>query len=133
MTAVFADTSAFFALGCAADQVHHSAQKAWRGLRERDVELVTTSYVLLETSALLQRRLGLESVQSFREDVAPLVRVLWVDEELHEQGLDLLLSHGKRDLSLVDAVSFVVCREEGIDEVFAFDRHFADEGFSPVR
>lgn len=133
MTAVFADTSAFFALGSAADQAHLAARKAWRGLRERDVELVTTSYVLLETSALLQRRLGLDSVRFFREELAPLVRVHWVDEELHERGLDLLLSRGKRDVSLVDAVSFVVCREEGIDEVFAFDRHFADEGFSPVR
>jgi predicted nucleic acid-binding protein len=133
VTTVFADTSAFFALGCAEDQAHHAARKAWRGLRGRDVELVTTSYVLLETSALLQRRLGLESVRSFREDVAPLVRVLWVDEELHEQGLDLLLSRGKRDLSLVDAVSFVVCRAQGIEEAFAFDRHFTEEGFSPVR
>ena len=133
MKAVFADTSAFFALGCAADQVHSAARRAWRGLRERDAELVTTSYVLLETSALLQRRLGLESVRVFREELAPLVRVHWVDEELHERGLDLLLSRAKRDLSLVDAVSFVVCRDEGIDEVFAFDRHFTDEGFSPAR
>jgi predicted nucleic acid-binding protein len=133
VTSVFADTSAFFALGCTADQAHRSAQKAWRSLRERDVELVTTAYVLVETISLLQRRLGLESVRSFREDVAPLVRVFWVDEELHERGLKLLLERGRRELSLVDAVSFAVCREEGIDEVFAFDRHFMDEGFSPVR
>lgn len=133
MTSVFVDTSALFALGCAADQVHLAARKAWRGLRERNVELVATSYVLVETISLLHRRLSLDSVRSFREDVAPLVRVLWVDEELHERGLDLLLTRGRRELSLVDAVSFVVCREEGIDEVFAFDRHFTDEGFSLVR
>jgi predicted nucleic acid-binding protein len=35
-----------------------------------------------------------------------------------------------RHLSLVDAVSFVVMCERRLDEVFAFDRHFADEGFT---
>ncbi len=133
MRRVFADTSAFFALGSASDEAHQSARRVWGRIQERDVELVTTSYVLLETCALLQRRLGLASVRSYREDVVPLVSVRWIEEELHERGLELLLSRAKRDLSLVDAVSFVVCRDEGISEVFALDRHFADEGFTLVR
>ena len=32
-------------------------------------------------------------------------------------------------VSLVDAVSFVFIREQRIQEVLAFDRHFEDEGF----
>lgn len=133
MRRVFADTSAFFALGSVSDEAHGAAGRVWARLQERDLELVTTSYVLLETCALLQRRLGLTSVRSFREDIVPLVRVVWVGEELNERGLALLLSRGKEDFSLVDAVSITVCRDEGIREVFAFDRHFTEEGFSPVR
>jgi len=32
--------------------------------------------------------------------------------------------------SLTDCVSFVVMRERGIAEAFAFDRHFEQEGFA---
>jgi predicted nucleic acid-binding protein len=35
-------------------------------------------------------------------------------------------------LSLVDAVSFLLMREEGIDEAFAYDRHFEREGFAII-
>lgn len=35
-------------------------------------------------------------------------------------------------MSLVDAASFVVMRARSIERAFAFDSHFADEGFSVV-
>jgi predicted nucleic acid-binding protein len=64
--------------------------------------------------------------------MAPLIDVVWVDEALHEKGLDLLLERRKRTLSLVDTVSFIVMRERGIEEAFVFDPHFEQEGFSLV-
>jgi predicted nucleic acid-binding protein len=85
--------------------------------------------VVVETYALLGRRLGLEAVRGFRSDLAPLIEVVWVDETLHEAGLDLLLERRKRKLSLVDAVSFVTMRGRGIEEAFAYDPHFEQEGF----
>lgn len=93
--------------------------------------MLTTSYVLLETYALLGRRLGPQAVRSFREAFAPLVDVVWVDRLLHEKGLDTLAESSERDLSLVDTVSFQVIEEEGIerDRVFVFDRHFEDRRF----
>jgi hypothetical protein len=30
-------------------------------------------------------------------------------------------------------VSFAVCRRAGVDEVFAFDEHFAEHGFALLR
>lgn len=38
----------------------------------------------------------------------------------------------KRKLSLVDCVSFLTMRRRGIDEAFAYDPDFEDEGFEPV-
>ncbi len=84
------------------------------------------------TYALIGRRLGLEAVRSFRADFAPLIEVVWVDEALHNAGLDLLLDRRKRLLSLVDAVSFVTMRRGNIADAFAFDPHFEQEGFSIV-
>jgi predicted nucleic acid-binding protein len=98
-------------------------------LATRRAPLVYTSFVLVETYALLGRRLGLEAVRAFRGDLAPLIEVVWVDEALHEAGLDLLLERRKRKLSLVDTVSFLTMRGRGIEEAFAFDPHFEQEGF----
>ena len=132
MNAVFADTSALLALLSATDGNHSRAEHAFASLRARKAPLVTTSFVLVETYALIGRRLGLDAVRSFRADVAPLIEVVWVDEALHNAGLDLLLDRRKRLLSLVDAVSFVTMRQKDLTEAFAFDPHFEQDGFSIV-
>lgn len=132
MSAVFADTSGLLALLNASDEHHIRAERAFASLRIRRPSLVSTSYVLVETYALVGRRLGVEAVRSFRADFAPLLDVTWVDAGLHDAGLDLLLDRGKKRLSLVDAVSFVTMRRKDVTEAFAFDPHFEQEGFSLV-
>lgn len=132
MTGVFVDTSALFALLDAKDANHTRAARAFASLRARQAALASTSFVLVEAYALVGRRLGLDAVRSLREDVAPLLDVVWVDEALCNAGLDLLLDRRKRLLSLVDAVSFVTMRQADLGEAFAFDPHFAQEGFTLV-
>lgn len=132
MNAVFADTSGLFALLDRQDSNHDRAKASFTTLRTRQAPLVSTSFVLVETYALLGRRLGLDSIRSFRTDFAPLLEVVWVDDALHEAGLDLLIDRRRRLLSLVDAVSFVTMRRKNIADAFAFDPHFPQEGFSLV-
>ncbi len=131
MTEVFADTSAFLALLNAADSHHRRAATAIRKLRSRQVSLVTTSYVLVETCALIDNRLGTVEVRRFHNEFEPLLDVVWVTRTEHDAGMDLL-SRRKRRVSLVDAVSFFVARRRGIGEAFAYDRDFAEEGFDLV-
>ena len=130
MTRIFADTSGFLALFSAADENHARAARVFEQLRKGQAPLLTTSYVVLETYSLLGRRFGLEAVKMFRDGFAPLVEVIWVDDALHNSGLDLLLKTRKRSLSLTDSVSFVVMNQNGLSEAFAFDHHFEQEGFS---
>ncbi len=129
MNTVFADTSGLLALLNAKDENHTRAEHAFANLRARRASLVSTSFVLVETYALIGRRLGLDAVRSFRADFAALIDVVWVDEALHNAGLDLLLERSKWLLSLVDAVSFVTMRQGNLEEAFAFDPHFEQEGF----
>jgi len=129
---IFADTSGLLALLNADDENHARAERAFANLRARQASLVSTSFVLVETYALIGRRFGLGAVRSFRADFAPLIDVVWVDDALHNAGLDLLLDRGQRLLSLVDAVSFITMRQRNVDEAFAFDAHFEAEGFSLV-
>ncbi len=129
MSHVFVDTSAAYALLVRSDDRHGQARRVFARLMADGAPLVTSSYVLVETYALLGRRIGLEAVAAFRDRFAPLLDIAWVDPATHDAALEDLLDRGARDLSLVDAVSFLVMRDRGIDSAFAFDRHFVQEGF----
>jgi uncharacterized protein len=129
VTPVFVDTSALYALLVRSDARHDAARRAFHGLMDREAPLLTTSYVLVETYALLGRRVGAGAVRAFRAEFEPLLDVVWVDRPLHEAGLDLLAASGDRALSLVDAVSFRAMRDRRLDEALAYDHHFRAEGF----
>jgi len=132
LTRTFIDTSAILALLVPTDEAHSRARAIFADLQAETAPLVTTSYVLVETYALLGRRLGVEAVRNFRMSFAPLLDVAWVDSDLHERALDLLLER-PRGVSLVDAVSFVFLRDESIERAFVFDTHFEKEGVRTLR
>jgi predicted nucleic acid-binding protein len=85
--------------------------------------------VILETMALIQRRLGMDAVRRFCVEMLPVFHLFWVDTEVHAAAVGTLLAVGSRDLSLVDCVSFEQMRRMGVDTAFAFDRHFAEQAF----
>jgi predicted nucleic acid-binding protein len=126
---VFVDTSAIFALVDESDQDHPVAASRLLHLISEQASMVVSNYVIVETCALLQRRIGLKAVRTFREDILPLLITTWVTERQHELGLASLVRSDRRKLSLVDCVSFEVMRDHGLRTAFAFDHHFADEGF----
>ncbi len=126
---VFVDTSAFLSLLDIDEQNHDNAQRIWARLVQQNTPLFCTSYVLAETAALIQNRLGLRQLRAFHENVFPFLRVTWVDAILHEAGMTAVLAANRRRLSLVDCVSFVAMRQSGLDAAFAFDNHFAEQGF----
>lgn len=126
---IFIDTSAFYALLDRDDSNHKKAGKAWNTVVDPENTLITSNYVLVESFALLQHRLGLEAARAFQEDIMPLINIEWVDAGTHKSGTSALLAASRRKLSLVDCVSFEVMRNLGIKTVFAFDPDFAEQGF----
>lgn len=129
MSGVFVDTSALYALLAANDPRHSTARRLFERLSQDLVPLHCSSYVLVETYALVGRRLGAPAVGVLRAKLAPLLRTVWIDAELHERALDLLEQTPMSDLSLVDASSFVIMRSQHLSRAFAFDAHFAKAGF----
>jgi predicted nucleic acid-binding protein len=95
--------------------------------------LVTSNYILVETCALLQNRLGMEAIRAFHDDILPLITVEFVAAATHRSGVAAFVSASRRNLSLVDYVSFELMRSTGINAAFAFDRHFKEQGFTLVR
>lgn len=129
---LFVDTSAFLAVINANDRYHPEAKKAWQTILDGDVRLTTSNYVLLETTALLQHRFGMEGLRLFINSILPIMQIIWVDPVYHQLGMSGLLAASRRDLSLVDCISFAVMRQEALELVFAFDVHFQEQGFTLI-
>ena len=125
---VFVDTSALLALVNPGDQHHASATTTFAAFDD-DEALVTTNYAVVETLALVQRRLGMTTLALLRRDVLAALDIRWIDRMTHEAALDELEAHG-RHISFVDHTSFRFMRGAKISTAFAFDDDFRKAGFA---
>lgn len=125
---IFLDTSAIYALADIADSNHRQARAHLGGVLEAGETLLTHSYILVESMALLQKRLGFAAAVRFARDAAAF-EVVWVDESTHGEAVARLEKTGRCGVSLVDAVSFLVMRKRGIRTALAFDPDFVAAGF----
>lgn len=128
MPDVLVDTSAIYALLDRSDANHAAAAALLPQLRDR--QPVTHSYVVVESVALIQARLGIDAVRRLLDDLLPVFDLRFVGQDLHYAAAAALLAADSRDVSFVDRVSFELMRRTGIREAFAFDRHFEGEGFA---
>jgi predicted nucleic acid-binding protein len=111
------------------DGNHQKAKATWGEFLDSEHPLVTTNYILVETFALLQSRIGIQAVRGFQSEILPVVDVEFVTPDLHRLGVAAFLSASRRKLTLVDCVSFEVMRHLGITLAFTFDSHFKAHGF----
>ena len=129
---IFVDTSALLAVLDRSDERHGGARRTWETLLDGTHTLLCHNYVLVETSAVLTRRIGIEAVRVFEADIRPVLRLVWVTPEIHEAAVAAQLAARRRALSLVDCVSFEVMRRTGLRSAFAFDPHFREFGYDTV-
>lgn len=125
---IFIDTSAIYALADKADSNHITAYNKFEDILKSGEVPLLHNYILLESAALLQARLGLPSAILFLKD-ARSFEVEWVDLDLHKEAEKELERIGKRGISLVDCTSFIVMRRRRVQRAFAFDPDFKDQGF----
>jgi predicted nucleic acid-binding protein len=124
---IFVDTSAIYALADRADKNHAAAKRQFDAILARGESLLLHNYIVVESLALLQHRLGLAAASAFAKSLRSF-EVEWISGDLHETATRRWLA-GKRGLSFVDHVSFVVMKQREIEVAFAFDGDFEDEGF----
>jgi len=125
---VIIDTSAFYALISSTDFFHSQAKQAYERLLDWEWELWTTSYILVETSALVHHRLGFQPLRAFMETLlSDIVHVLWVENPLHREAWRQMVERQGRGLSLVDWTT-MVSAERLKASVFTFDQSFRQEG-----
>ena len=129
---VFVDTSAFYALMDRSDISYSQAYSLFALLLEKDTFLHTNNYIVIETLALIQSRLGFEAASLWYNDVLSVVQILWIDKSIHNNAFALWLRSGKRKLSFVDCISFVTMQHYRLKKIFTFDKHFAEHGFEII-
>ena len=126
---IFVDTSALVAFLDADQPRHAEVIDTWDRAVADEKALFTSNYVLVESFALVQRRLGLEALRALADVLVPMLRPLWIDEELHAAAVASRFAAGRRKLSLVDCTSFELMRRRGPTDALALDDDFARQGF----
>jgi predicted nucleic acid-binding protein len=129
---IYVDTSAFVALINMDDPNHDQAMQIWEHLIEDEEKLICNNYVLVESIALIQRRVGLKAVSILHNDILPSIEIDWLDKDLHNSIVKAVLKTNRRQISLVDNSSFDTMRRNGVKTVFAFDSHFKAQGFDVI-
>lgn len=125
---IFVDTSAIYALADRGDPRHAEAKKRFEALLADGQPLLTHNYVLVESLALVQRRLGTTAAIKLAKSASSF-EVVWIDSGLHEEAVRRFARTTRRRVSFVDEVSFYVMKSRGIETAFAFDADFANRGF----
>lgn len=128
MTEIFIDSSALFAWSdapCPQNKPIHDYL-----LREHP-PLLTTNIVIAETISLITKRISKHAGIQFAAavDSSHIIQIIYVDEILTMAALKLYKKYTDKDFDLIDATSFVVCKERKIKQVLTLDKHFAQMGF----
>jgi predicted nucleic acid-binding protein len=126
---VFADTSALYALMVRDDDMHVRAKRCFSYFAEHAVQLLSSSFVLVETMALLQSRVGLSAAQDFHSRIVPLLEILWVNADWYGRAVQRLTMQAQKEISLVDCLSFEIMEARAVPLAYAYDKHFEENGF----
>ena len=137
MSLVFVDTGAWIALLNSRERLHLRARETYASCSNQGVRLATSSDVLDETTTRLRYDVGLKAALAFRDAVESaqqkrLLRVLWVDANVHRQAWALLERHRDIELSFTDATSAAIARALKMKTVFGFDGDFRSLGFELI-
>ena len=127
---IFVDTSALYALLDGDDAGHERALRGSERILGED--LLTHSYVVVETVSLVRRRLGAEAAARLIDDMLPALKIADVDEALRGRALAAFRAAVFSNVSLVDRTSFEYMRGLGISRAYALDADFEGEGFELV-
>lgn len=128
MTRVLADTAFCIALLNPRDNLHAIAHEI---IHARHLHITTTEYILVELASHLSqpenRVMYSQFVKTLESQSTTTIQC--ASTELFHQGMKLYAQRPDKDWSLVDCISFVIMKQERIQEALTSDHHFTQAGF----
>jgi predicted nucleic acid-binding protein len=134
MKKIFIDTSAWDAIEDSGD-VNHEAAMIFKDEIANRYELITSNYILDETYTLLLRNIGYARTVAFHRQLemlkkAGVLQVIQLSENIIENAWIIFEKYNQdKCWSFTDCASYAAMKDQDIDEVFSFDRHFEQMGF----
>jgi uncharacterized protein len=134
---VFVDTSGFKAFYDPKDEYHARARRFTDQVATRKILMrgfITSDYVLDETLTLLLVGAGHPVAANFAQVIreSRVFNTIYVNEDRFSKSLELFAKSKDKEWSFTDCTCFWLMKEHGIRNVFTFDPHFRQAGFSPV-
>ncbi len=132
---LFVDPSAWVAICDSRDDCHQPALVFNRKIA-RKFTLVVTNYILDEIYTLLLNNAGYTKTLDFQRTLEILIQegvveLIWITPEVARQAWVIFERFNTdKQWSFTDCTSYVVMQEQGITDVFTFDRHFSQMGFN---
>ena len=130
---IFLDSGAWVALAVADDKHAQEAKRLQAAIARREHgAMVTTDFVLDEAATCIRMSVDVEAAAKFVHSIlgSASVTVVWIDPGKFRAALNLFEQNRDKRWSFTDCTSFVVMRELGIEQAFAFDRNFEEAGFA---
>jgi predicted nucleic acid-binding protein len=131
MIPLFVDSFYYFAILNSKDVAHSRAIEF--SSRHRS-PLLTTAWVLTEVADGLARSVRRDVfkrlVSSFRR--VGTNQIVPTTDELFEKGIELYGERRDKQWSLTDCISFVVMKENGLQDALTGDHHYEQAGFTAL-
>jgi uncharacterized protein len=131
---VFVDTGAFGSFWIDDDVNLRLASDILKAIVAANLLIVTTNFIIAETHALVLSRAGRQAALralDFIDRGADHIERVTKGDELEARGI--LEQYDDKTFSYTDATSFAVMERLGLRDVFTFDRHFEQFGFSSLK
>jgi predicted nucleic acid-binding protein len=132
LNAAFLDTVGLLATWDRNDQWHHAASAAYARIREEEVLLFTTPFVLAECANAAARRTFRSAVVTLWRSLDEASCILAPDDAQCRGAWEAYAADRIGGAGLVDQISFSIMRRYGLRRAFTNDRHFAAVGFETL-
>lgn len=116
----FVDSTFFVAVADGKDHWHEKAVDIPKELLE---EATTSDYVISESVTIIGQRGGGRAGLDLYHFIQDNFRVVYADEELLKSSMDTFTEHDGT-LSVADATSVEIMRQQGISRIISFDEDF---------
>lgn len=121
---IFVDTGAWYAVADTSDR-HHDAACRFYLSHAGPGQLATSDLVVAETWTLLVSHLGRQAALTFWETLRDArLPILAIEPSDLEAAWRIAQAFADQDFSFTDCTSFALMERLGIEDAFAFDRHF---------
>ena len=109
---LFADTSYFYAVFDGNDQNHAQAMQYSQYVANKNIGLICSWEIIVETVTLLLYRFNAISSREFIKNVLPGLEIIYIDDSVRTKALTQFQKYSKdKKISLCDVISSVLIKD----------------------